>query len=107
MKTIKQVEIETVFCEDDIPDIPSQYEEGKVYVSKKRDRIGLNCLCGCGDLIQLPVNQPPKSIGNGKMQLEGWRLEVDDKSRITLVGSILQYNCKSHYIITNNKANFV
>lgn len=96
MKTIKQVEIIPVFCEGDIPDIPSEYEENTIYVSKNHDWIGLNCLCGCGDFIMLPVNQNPN----------GWQLEIK-ADKISLIGSILQDNCKSHYIITNNKANFV
>lgn len=97
MKTIKQVEVTPVFCEDGVPEIPSQYEEGKVYISKNRDWIAHNCLCGCGSFIMLPVNQNP----------QGWQLEVDDNNKISLIGSILQYECKAHYIITKNKANFV
>ena len=45
MKTIKQVEITPVFCEDGVPEIPSQYEEGKVYISKNKDWMAHNCLC--------------------------------------------------------------
>lgn len=97
MKTIKQVEITPVFCEDDIPDIPSDYQELTIYVSKDQKKIGFNCLCGCGGLTILPVNQRPG----------GWELMVDDKQRLTLIGSVLQYGCKAHYIITKNKANFV
>lgn len=98
MRTINQVEIIPVFCEGDIPSNPfKDYEENHIYISNGIDKIGFNCLCGCGDFIMLLVNQNEN----------GWQLHIDDKKRITLVGSILQYNCKSHYIITNNKANFV
>lgn len=97
MKTIKQVEVTPVFCEDDVPQIPSEYKELTVYVSQKHNRIGLNCLCGCGALLILPVNVKP----------EGWQLQVDDQKRITLIGSILQGGCNAHYVITRNKANFV
>lgn len=97
MKTIKTVEVVPVFCEGEMPDIPSEYPANTIYVSKNKDNIRLNCLCGCGAFLNLPVNQKP----------DGWQLEVDDKNRITLVGSILQHNCGSHYIITKNKANFV
>jgi len=97
MKTIKQVEIMPVFCEGEVPQIPSKYEESTIYVSKNRDQISCKCLCGCGDFIMLPVNRSPA----------GWQLEVDNQNRITLIGSILQYNCKAHYIITKNKANFI
>lgn len=97
MKTIKQVEIEPIFCEDDIPEIPSEYKDLKIYVSLKHNRIALNCLCGCGSFLNLPINQDGK----------GWQLEIDAQKRITLIGSILQHNCGSHYIITKNKANFV
>lgn len=97
MRTISQVEIVPVFCEDKVPEITSQYKENTIYVSKDRDYIAFNCLCGCNDFIMLPVNRSPK----------GWQLEVDNQNRITLIGSILQENCKAHYIITKNKANFV
>lgn len=97
MKTIKQVEITPVFCENDVPEVPSEYEDLTIYIPQQRDVISLKCLCGCGAFIMLPVNQSP----------EGWQLEVDDQKRITLIGSILQHDCKAHYIITKNKANFV
>jgi len=97
MKTIKQVDIVPVFLDGKVSDIiPSSMEENKIYVSKDHDGIAFNCLCGCGDFTMMPVNQKP----------EGWQLEVNDE-KISLLGSILQGNCKSHYIITNNKANFV
>lgn len=97
MKTIRQIEIEPVFCDGDLPEIPSTYEEGKMYISKNIDYIGFNCFCGCGCFTVLPVNQTQT----------GWQLKVDDKKRITLEGSVLQYSCKAHYIITKNKVNFV
>lgn len=98
MRTIKQIEIIPVFCEGDIPENPfKDYEENHVYVSKSMDKIGFNCLCGCGDFIMLPVNQ----------SREGWQLHVDNQKRVTLIGSILQDSCKHHYVITNNKANFI
>lgn len=96
MKTINKVEIEPVFCDNDIPEIPSEYKENKIYVNKDLNKIGFNCLCGCGSLTILPVNQ----------NKEGWQLEVVN-GKISLIGSILQFDCKSHYIITKNVANFV
>ena len=39
MKTIKQVEVTPVFCENGVPEIPSQYEEGKVYISKNKEKM--------------------------------------------------------------------
>lgn len=97
MRTIRKVEIVPIFCDGKVPEIPSQYKENTIYVSKDRDYIAFNCLCGCGDFIMLPVNRSP----------QGWQLEVDNQNRITLIGSVLQENCKAHYIITKNKANFV
>lgn len=96
MRTISKVEVVPVFCEGNIPEIPSEYKEKEIYINKDSTQIGMNCLCGCGDLIILPVN----------ISQEGWQLKVDD-GKISLIGSILQYNCKSHYIITKNVANFV
>lgn len=96
MKTIKQVEVFLVFCEEDIPDLPSTYKELHIYVNKDQNKIGMSCLCGCGSLIILPVNNPG-----------GWQLQIDDHQRLTLIGSILQHRCNAHYIITKNTANFV
>jgi hypothetical protein len=96
MKTIRVVEIITVFCEEDLP-LWTTYEEGNVYYSEKHSRIGFKCLCGCGALTIIPVNQSP----------QGWQLEIDEQKRLTLIGSVLQSCCKAHYIITKNKANFV
>jgi hypothetical protein len=96
MKTIKQVEITPIFCEDKLPQNPfKDYAKNTVYINKDRTMIAFNCLCGCGDFINLPLSE------------HGWQLQVDNQQRITLIGSVLQWNCKSHYIITNNKANFV
>lgn len=98
MQTIKQIEVIPVFCEGNIPKNPfAEYRENHIYISNNVDRIGFKCLCGCEDFIMLPVNQNDN----------GWKLHVDSKKRITLIGSILQHNCKSHYVITNNKANFI
>lgn len=97
MKTVRKIEITPVFCEGKIPQNPFQYEEGNVYISSDKKWIAFNCLCGCGSFTMIPVNQ----------NTQGWQLEVDDLNRITLVGSILQHDCKAHYIVTKNKVNFV
>lgn len=93
MKTIKQVEITPVFVEF----IPDNLEEGKVYISEEYNCSIHNCLCGCGQQTVLPL-------------IKGeWQLIKHDDGKVSFTPSIgnFQFPCKSHYIITKNKANFV
>ncbi|MFC6998059.1 DUF6527 family protein [Rufibacter roseus] len=92
MKTIKQVAIEPVFVEY----VPESMEEGKLYISKEFGTALHKCLCGCG-------NETVTPLGKG-----GWQL-TEKGSNVSLHPSIGNYGfpCQSHYIITNNKANFV
>lgn len=92
MKTIKKVPIEPVYVEL----IPGELKPGKLYISKKYNIAIHLCLCGCGEQVVTPLGDT------------GWSLsEKGDK--VSLSPSIGNYNfpCKSHYIITNNIANFV
>lgn len=93
MKTLKKVEIQAVFVEF----IPEQLEENKVYISEKYGVSVHNCLCGCGLKTVMP-------LGAGQ-----WNFTLDDAGRVSFTPSISnsQYECKSHYIITKNVANFV
>jgi len=92
MKTIKKVPIEPVYVEF----IPDELEEGKLYISEKFRTCSHLCLCGCKNLVVLPLNQ------------RWWELtKLPDG--ITLAPSIGNYNfpCKSHYIIRKSVAHFV
>jgi hypothetical protein len=93
LKTIKQVEITPVFVEF----IPDVLEEGKVYISEEYQCSVHNCLCGCGERTVLPLI-------NG-----GWQLIKHDDGKVSFTPSVgnFQMPCKSHYIITKNKANFL
>lgn len=98
MKTIKQVEITPIFVQF----IPEELEEGKLYISREYKVAVHNCLCGCKSKTVTPLNEG------------GWTLierskKLGDNDVISLTPSIANYQipCKSHYIITNNKANFV
>jgi len=93
MKTLKKVEIEPIFVEL----IPSIMEENKLYISEKYNVAVHNCLCGCGEKTVMPL------YGNG------WNLIKENNDKVSFVPSVGNYNftCKSHYIITNNVANFV
>jgi hypothetical protein len=95
MKTIKKVKIETVFCIF-IPKI-EEMEQGVVYVTNTYKTSSHLCLCGCGNLSVTPLNT------------DGWTMKEKVDGTITLTPSILNNNCpnKSHYIITDNIANFV
>lgn len=92
MKTIKTVEVEPVYVEF----IPKELEEGKLYISKRFNTAIHLCLCGCKNLTVTPLIQ------------SGWQL-TEKNGKISLSPSIGNYSfeCQSHYIITNNKANFV
>jgi len=99
MKTIKKVEITPIYI-DVIPDV---LEEFKIYISEKYGTTIHNCLCGCGNKTVLPID----NIINGKDY--GWKLIKGNNGKISFVPSVgnYQFECKSHYIITNNIANFV
>lgn len=94
MKTIKKVKIETVFCIF-IPKI-DEMEQNVIYITNTYKASAHLCLCGCGNLSVTPLTK------------DGWTLSEND-DKITLTPSILNNNCpnKSHYVITNNIANFV
>lgn len=93
MKTIKQVPVVPVYVES-CP-LKDEMEFGKIYISLKYKGSTHLCLCGCGVECYLPLKE------------DWWSLN-DDKGKITISPSILQrFECKSHYIITKGKANFV
>lgn len=70
-------------------------EQGKIYISSEYETFTYLCLCGCGEECPLPTTEGEWSI-------------TDNDGRVTITPSILQrFACKSHYIITNGKANFV
>lgn len=92
MKTLKTVEITPVFVES----IPEDLEENKLYISSEFEVTIHLCLCGCKSEVVVPIGA------------DGWKL-TNNEDKITLSPSIGNYSlpCKSHYIITKNKANFV
>ena len=92
MKTIKQVEIVPQFVEL----MPDTIKQGIVYISKKYKCAIHLCLCGYGEKVVMPLYG------------DGWTL-IEKNDKVSFSPSIGNYNwpCQSHYIITNNKANFV
>lgn len=93
MKTIKKVEVKTVFCHY----IPKEMEQNVIYISEEFGIANHLCLCGCG--VQAPTPLDDES---------GWRV-IRNGDRVSFTPSILNPICpnNSHYIITNNIANFV
>lgn len=93
MKTLKKVTIRPVYVDT----IPSELNEGCVYISKIYMTSVHNCLCGCGNKTVLPLST------------NGWRLIENDERIVSFTPSVgnFQFPCKSHYIITKNVANFV
>ena len=99
MKTLKQVEITPVFVDEYLPE-DGTLEENKFYISEKWGGSSHLCFCGCGMKIYIPLSEHPDE--------HDWRLEKHKDGKITVSPSLLHMNgCKSHYIITKNKANFV
>ena len=94
MRTLKTVEIPPVFVAEFIPDT---LEPNHVYISEQYKAVIHSCLCGCGERVSTPIDSA------------GWRLIKENNGTISLTPSIGNYSqpCKSHYIITKNKANFV
>lgn len=96
MKTIKKVPVEPVYVDGFMPEYET-FEDGKIYVSKQYSVAIHRCLCGCGAKTVTPLHP-----------VHGWQL-ADNDGEITMTPSVGNYQmpCKSHYIITNGKANFV
>lgn len=84
--------------------VPEILEENKLYISKKYGVAIHLCLCGCKEKTVTPFNNEKHYKGDKYH----WGL-IEKEGKISLLGSIGNYNfpCKSHYIITNNIANFV
>ena len=103
MKIIRKVEIKEVIY---VTQMPDELEEGKVYISKKYGVSIHNCFCGCGERTVLPLN---KRSDVGVLKNHGWNLIEHNDGKISFTPSVgnFQLPCKSHYIITNNIANFV
>jgi len=95
MKTLNKVEIIPVFndfCPSDEDMMPNH-----IYISEKYKSANHLCLCGCGNLVILPIYN------------DGWKLIKEGNGKVSFTPSVGNYQikCKSHYIITNNVANFV
>ena len=75
--------------------IPDELEDGILYISLKYCTAIHKCVCGCGNEVVTPISPTD------------WRLTFDGKT-ISLYPSIGNWNfeCKSHYWITNNKVRF-
>lgn len=93
MKTLRQVEYEPVFVEY----IPRVLEKNKVYISEEYKVSVHGCLCGCGERTVLPLGK------------DEWSIIKEKNNKVSFTPSIGNYQlpCKSHYIMINNKANFV
>jgi hypothetical protein len=108
MKTIKKVQIEPVYVEW-MPE-KEEMKQGVLYISKKGCLAIHLCLCGCGEEVVTPldeiVTETEKIVS--EMPPGDWIL-TEKRDKISLTPSIGNYKlpCKSHYIITNNVANFV
>ncbi len=74
--------------------IPSELQEGVLYVSIPYATVAHKCACGCGNKVVTPLK--PVQVG--------WQLLFDGKT-VSLAPSIgnWQFPCRSHYWIKSNK----
>lgn len=100
MKTIKQVYIKPFFCENYMMPFENMID-GEIYISEKYNTSTHRCLCGCGEKVVLPINHEGSTFG--------WDLIKEKNDTVSFTPSVgnFQQECKSHYIITKNIANFV
>lgn len=92
---MKEVSIIPEFVEQ----IPDVLAEGVIYISEKYGISAHNCCCGCGE----------RTVMGFKPHWEdAWELRINGNlvSFSPSVGN-QQFNCQSHYVITNNVATFV
>jgi hypothetical protein len=75
--------------------IPTNLEEGLIYISIEYRTAIHKCVCGCGNQVVTPISPTD------------WRISFNGKS-ISLYPSIGNwgFDCKSHYWITDNKIKF-
>lgn len=92
MKTIKTVPITPEY----ITYVPEKMGQGILYISREFETALHLCLCGCGNEVVTPLSE------------NGWIL-TESKGKVSLYPSIGNYSlpCRSHYVITQNKANFI
>ena len=93
MRTIKKVPITPI----KVTLMPNEMQQGNLYISQEYQVSCHLCLCGCGQNVVLPL------AGKNKWTL----IETDKGVSFTPSVGNFQIPCKSHYIITNNVANFV
>lgn len=75
--------------------IPSELEEGVLYISIEYKTAIHKCVCGCGNKVVTPLTPTD------------WEITYDGKT-VSLSPSIGNWNfkCKSHYWITKNKVKY-
>jgi len=75
--------------------VPSELENGILYISMEYRTAVHLCVCGCGNKVVTPITPTD------------WQLTFDGKS-VSLSPSIGNWNfeCKSHYFIKRNQINF-
>lgn len=76
--------------------MPDVIEDGNLYISLKYKVAIHNCACGCKEKTVTPFGK------------DGWVLSNKD-NKVTLRPSIgnFQFECKSHYYITDNQIQFL
>jgi hypothetical protein len=83
--------------------------QGVLYVSKSCIAVHL-CLCGCGGRVVTPLDKIVTETEEIVTEsTEGWWILTEKQGKVSMTPSIGNYDfpCRSHYIITNNTANFV
>ena len=101
METAQTVEITPVFVDGYMPDYDT-FEERKVYISRQYNTAIHRCLCGCGGKTVMPIGDE-----NNTEKTECTMQENEDKVSFSPSVGNWNFPCRSHYVITNNIANFI
>jgi ferredoxin len=108
MRTIRKVEITPAYVEYMPP--WEKMKQGVLYISKRGCIACHLCLCGCGEKVAMPLDEVITETEKFATEMPegGWAL-TEKHNRVSLTPSIgnFDFPCRSHYIITNNVANFV
>ena len=76
--------------------IPSELEDGVLYISKEYKTATHLCACGCGNKVITPLTQ------------EGWTFDfIDDMVSLSPSIGNFRFQCKSHYFIKNSHVEWV
>ncbi len=95
----KSVEIIPVFVEGSLPE-NKDVQPNHIYISRQYGGSKHKCFCGCGEDVYIRINKAEDTDG------AGWNLTEQD-GKVSITPSLQnRFDCRAHYVITNNIVNF-